>query len=65
MVNLARHLDIDPGNALRSCNRKFRDRFSYVENNVGRHQMSLEEADLETMEALWVEAKTKTGKPKA
>jgi len=60
VVNLARHLDIDPGNALRSCNRKFRDRFAYVENNVSRHGQTLEEADLETMEALWVEAKTKS-----
>jgi len=55
VINLARHFDIDPGSALRRCNGKFRRRFGHVERELGD---GLAEADLETMEALWVEAKT-------
>lgn len=56
-INLARHLDIDPGNALRSCNRKFRTRFAHIENTIGDHGETMESADLDLMERLWVEAK--------
>ena len=57
-INLARHLDIDPGNALRSCNRKFRTRFAHIEATIDDHGETLESADLDLMERLWVEAKT-------
>ncbi|MCJ8309034.1 MAG: nucleoside triphosphate pyrophosphohydrolase [Rhizobiaceae bacterium] len=57
-INLARHLDIDPGNALRSCNRKFRTRFAHIEATIGDHGETLESADLDLMERLWVDAKT-------
>lgn len=62
VINLSRHLDIDPGNALRSCNRKFRTRFAHIENTIGDHGETLESADLELMESLWVEAKSKAAK---
>ncbi|MDD9911008.1 MAG: nucleoside triphosphate pyrophosphohydrolase [Ahrensia sp.] len=54
LVNLARHLDIDPGSALRRCNGKFRRRFADVENAFGD---KLKEASLDEMEAAWVTAK--------
>lgn len=57
VVNLARHLGIDPDSALRRCNGKFRKRFGHVERELGD---SLAGANLEKMEALWVAAKTKT-----
>ncbi|NKB51184.1 MAG: nucleoside triphosphate pyrophosphohydrolase [Rhizobiaceae bacterium] len=57
-INLARHLDIDPGNALRRCNRKFRTRFAHIEQTVGDHNETLQSADLDLMEKLWVEAKS-------
>lgn len=61
-INLARHLDIDPGNALRRCNRKFRTRFAHIEQTVGDHNETLQSADLDLMEKLWVEAKSASQK---
>jgi nucleoside triphosphate diphosphatase len=51
-VNFARHLNIDPEEALRKANRKFEKRFRAIEAAPGFDQMSLDE-----MEALWVAAK--------
>jgi len=51
-VNFARHLNIDPEEALRKANRKFEKRFRAIEAAPGFAQMSLDE-----MEALWVAAK--------
>jgi ATP diphosphatase len=51
-VNFARHLNIDPEEALRKANRKFEKRFRTIEAAPGFDQMSLDE-----MEALWVAAK--------
>ncbi len=59
-VNLARHANVDPGNALRRCNAKFRRRFGYIEANIEDRGHSMESADLETMETLWIEAKDAT-----
>ena len=52
IVNLARHLNIDPEEALRKANRKFEARFRAIEKEPGFTEMSLDE-----MEALWVRAK--------
>jgi ATP diphosphatase len=52
VVNLARHLKIDPEDALRHANRKFEKRFRAIETTPGFDTMSLDE-----MEALWVKAK--------
>lgn len=54
LVNVARHLKVDPEQALRKSNAKFRRRFSHVENNA-----KLPGATLEEMEALWQEAKAR------
>ncbi len=51
-VNFARHLNVDPEEALRKANRKFEKRFRAIEATLGFERMSLDE-----MEALWVEAK--------
>jgi ATP diphosphatase len=53
VVNLARHLKIDPEEALRQANRKFEGRFRRIEKAPGFEQMSLDEK-----EALWRSAKT-------
>ncbi|HET7586515.1 MAG TPA: nucleoside triphosphate pyrophosphohydrolase [Gammaproteobacteria bacterium] len=55
--NLARHLDIDPEQALRGTNRKFVRRFEAVEAGLAARGERLEDASLEAMDALWVEAK--------
>jgi len=52
VVNLARHLNIEPEAALREANRKFERRFRAIETAPGFADMSLEEK-----EALWVAAK--------
>ena len=52
VVNLARHLNIEPEAALREANRKFESRFRAIEKTPGFAELSLDEK-----EALWVEAK--------
>lgn len=52
VVNLARHLNIDPEAALREANRKFERRFRAIEQAPGFANMSLDE-----MEELWRRAK--------
>ncbi|MFD0918111.1 nucleoside triphosphate pyrophosphohydrolase [Pseudahrensia aquimaris] len=54
VANLARHANIDPDQALRRSNAKFRKRFAHIENALGER---LDEADLDEMEKYWVEAK--------
>jgi MazG family protein len=52
IVNLARFLKVDPEQALRKTNAKFRKRFAHVEAGV-----KLPGATIAEMEALWQEAK--------
>lgn len=54
VVNLARHLKIDPEEALRQANRKFERRFRAIEATPGFEEMSLDQ-----MEALWTQAKAR------
>ena len=52
VVNLARHLKIEPEAALRDANRKFERRFREIEQEPGFVELSLDEK-----EALWTRAK--------
>ncbi|HEX6742502.1 MAG TPA: nucleoside triphosphate pyrophosphohydrolase [Sphingomicrobium sp.] len=52
VVNLARHLNVEPEAALREANRKFEHRFRAIERTPGFAELSLEQK-----EALWVAAK--------
>jgi len=61
VVNLARHLEIDPEVALRGTNAKFERRFKYIERMLLQKGRSPEESTLEEMDALWNEAKTVGG----
>jgi MazG family protein len=54
IVNIARFLKVDPEQALRRTNAKFRRRFGHVEENLGK---PLEDATIAEMEALWQAAK--------
>ena len=56
-VNMARHAEVNPELALRRANRKFRERFEYIEQALGAEGRTLEDATLEEMEALWQAAK--------
>ncbi len=57
VTNLARHFSIDPERALRRTNAKFERRFKSVEDALKKQDKSLDEASLDEMERLWVEAK--------
>jgi MazG family protein len=57
IVNLARHLDRDAETALKLTNRKFRRRFSFIENELKKLGKTLTEAKLDEMDRLWNEAK--------
>lgn len=57
LVNLARHLAIDPDAALRRTNAKFRSRFANVERALTNAGGDLLSADLDQMEAEWQRAK--------
>ena len=57
LANLARHLKVDAELALHDTNRKFVERFRYIEVRLAASGRSLEEATLEEMDALWQEAK--------
>jgi nucleoside triphosphate diphosphatase len=59
LVNLARHVDVDPDTALRGTNAKFERRFGYIEQTLEAQGGSLENASLTEMDALWNEAKRK------
>jgi MazG family protein len=54
LVNLARRLKVDPEQALRKTNAKFRKRFGYLES-----RLMLPGATIGEMEALWQEAKAR------
>jgi MazG family protein len=57
LVNIARYLSVDPESALRKTNRKFRERFGWMEQQLRERGKNLEESNLEEMEALWQQAK--------
>jgi nucleoside triphosphate diphosphatase len=57
MVNLARHLDVDPEATLRAANRKFEQRFAAIERALADRGKTPQAATLEEMEALWNAAK--------
>ncbi len=59
IANVARHLKVDPEEALRSANAKFTRRFNYIEDKLEAMGQSPEAAGLEGMDALWDEAKAK------
>ncbi|MGD2133934.1 MAG: nucleoside triphosphate pyrophosphohydrolase, partial [Maricaulaceae bacterium] len=57
-ANLARHLKIDPENALRRANAKFVRRFQHIEARLAETGQAPEAVSLADMDALWDEAKT-------
>ncbi len=57
LVNLARHLSVDPESALKKTNRKFRRRFRLMEEQLRAGGKSPEQATLEELESIWHQAK--------
>jgi MazG family protein len=57
VVNLARHLDVDPEAALRGTNQRFEQRFRGVEQKLAAQGLTVAEAGLERANAAWDEIK--------
>jgi MazG family protein len=57
LVNLARFVNVDPEQALRKTNAKFRRRFGYIERKLAERGKKPADSNIEEMEALWQEAK--------
>lgn len=55
--NLARHYKVNAEDALRGANQKFEHRFRAVESALKARGKTLEDSNLEEMEALWQQAK--------
>ncbi len=53
MANLGRHLNIDPEEALRAANRKFKRRFEGVEAKLAERGKTPAQSDLAEMDLLW------------
>lgn len=61
IVNAARLYDLNPDTALESTNRKFKQRFTYLEEHTIRQGRSLKEMTLAQMDEIWEEAKKVLG----
>ena len=59
VMNIARHLDVEPETALKRTNRKFRQRFRFIEDELKLAGKTLDDADLKEMDDLWNKAKVK------
>jgi len=57
LVNIARFLNVEPEQALRKTNAKFRRRFAHVEAGLEERGTSLRESNIDDMESLWQDAK--------
>ena len=57
VANVARHVGIDPERALQEANRKFVDRFHYIERRLRDEGLVAAPENRRRMEALWQESK--------
>lgn len=58
VVNLARHLKVNPEIALREASQKFSRRFNYIEQQLAESGRVLLDCELEELDAIWNQAKT-------
>ena len=57
LINACRKSGIDPENALERTNKKFIERFNYLEKRIAEQGKMVNEASLDEMEQYWQEAK--------
>lgn len=57
VVNLARHMNVDPEQALKKSTQKFTKRFQYIEQKVEQSGREVRKCELSELDALWNEAK--------
>ena len=53
VANLARHMGVEPEDALRGANRKFSARFALLEERFQARGIALRDASLDEMEEQW------------
>ncbi len=58
VVNLARHLKVDPDLALRRANARFRHRFGAIERSLAGDGLSVKDVTMEELDRRWTEAKS-------
>jgi MazG family protein len=58
--NISRHLKVNPEMALRKTNKKFKQRFRFIETELKKKGKEIQNATLEEMELLWNKAKKKS-----
>ena len=61
VVNLARHLDIDPEKALTGANYKFERRFREMERQIRENSLNIKDLSLDELERHWRKAKKRVG----
>ncbi len=62
VVNLARFLKVDPEQALRKSNGRFRQRFAHVERAVAGSERTFSETSLDELEEFWQAGKRSEGR---
>ena len=62
VVNLARHLNVNPEIALREASQKFGRRFNYIEQQLADSGRELLDCELAELDALWNQAKLNLSK---
>ena len=61
-TNIARHLKVEPEAALKLTNRKFRQRFGFIEKKLRERNQTFDATTLDELEELWQEAKNPEGR---
>ncbi|PHS69874.1 MAG: nucleoside triphosphate pyrophosphohydrolase [Cycloclasticus sp.] len=56
-INLARHVNVDPEWSLRGANKRFSERFTYIEQQLNSKRLKIEDCSIEMLDELWNEAK--------
>ena len=56
-VNVARHLRVDTETELRNANKKFQQRFQYIEQTLAKQNQNMQDTSKTDLEILWQQAK--------
>ena len=62
IVNLSRHLNIDPEKSLRSSINKFSRRFKKIESDLSKKNIKIDDLSLEELDKIWEKNKTTSQK---
>ena len=57
LINLAKHLQVDPDIAIESANQKFMRRFLKLEEIAKKRNQNIENANIDDLDELWEEVK--------